>query len=445
MKIGMQTWGSHGDVRPFLALANGLHAAGHDVHLSIVAFTGGAWRHLPSRPGLLISCLDLPALDPLEIERIGRAAASLTNPVKQIATIMRLSFAPAEEAMFAAAQALCAESDVLVGHYFTHPLQTAAAHAGRSYVSVLLSHAGVPSDYSHPVGQPWIGKTGHRLLWWLTRRLLGRVLLPYPNRIRARLGMAPLTDIIGQSWLSPDLTLAAISPQIGARQPDWPDTVRLSGFLDRPDLGVDGALPPELDAFLAAGEAPVYMTFGSWMPRDGAEQAAALQLLTRAARLAGCRAIIQSDAAAACGFTSSDRILYVREAPHAAIFPHCRAVVHHGGAGTTQAATLAGAPSIVVAHISEQEHWARELRRLGIGAAPLTRRALSAVRLARRIRVAAETPGMRDRAAAIAARMQGEDGVAEAVRLIEQRFGAAAMRRAPPAQTGAEREATVAA
>lgn len=428
MKIGMQTWGSHGDIRPFLALADGLHAAGHDVHLSIAAFTEGAWRDLPSRPRLRISVLDHPALAPAEVQRISRTIAAIANPVKQMAAIMRLSFAPVEDAMFAAARALADESDMLVGHYFTHPLQTAADYARRPYVSVLLSHAGIPSAHSHPMGRPWMGTAGNRLLWHVTRRLVGGVLLPYPNRIRTGLGMPPLSDIIGQSWLSPGLTLAAISPQLVQRQPDWPDYLHLSGFLDRPDLGVDGALPAALERFLAAGEAPVYMTFGSWMPSDAAGQAQALHLLSRAARLAGCRAIIQGDAAHDCGFTSSDRILYVRQAPHAAVFPHCRAVVHHGGAGTTQAAALAGAPSIVVAHIGEQAHWASELRRLGVGAAALTRRRLGAVALARRIRVVAETPGMREKAAEIASQMRGEDGVTVAVRAIERRFGDGVMR-----------------
>jgi UDP:flavonoid glycosyltransferase YjiC (YdhE family) len=87
-----------------------------------------------------------------------------------------------------------------------------------------------------------------------------------------------------------------------------------------------------------------------------------LRLLTGAARLAGCRAIIQSPSAEACGFASGDDILYVATAPHHVIFPHCRAVVYHGGAGTTQSVMRAGKPSVVVANISEQEHWGRELR-----------------------------------------------------------------------------------
>jgi UDP:flavonoid glycosyltransferase YjiC (YdhE family) len=144
-------------------------------------------------------------------------------------------------------------------------------------------------------------------------------------------------------------------------------------------------------------------------------------LLTDAARAANCRAIIQCSDWSACGFSSDDRILYVAAAPHHQIFPHCMAIVHHGGAGTTQSATLAGKPSIVVANISEQEHWGRELKRIGIAGKPAKRRNASAAGIAAQIRHVRENPGMGERARRIGEAMQQEDGVAEAVRQIELR------------------------
>jgi len=60
------------------------------------------------------------------------------------------------------------------------------------------------------------------------------------------------------------------------------------------------------------------------------------------------------------------------------------AVVHHGGAGTTQSATLAGKPSVIIAHIGEQEYWGTELRRRGIAGKTLWRRRVTAAALARR-------------------------------------------------------------
>src|SRR5471032_2028872 len=423
MKIGLQTWGSHGDIRPFLALAEGLQRAGHDVSLLITCVDSAAYDGLASRHGVKIRAIASPVITPDEAERLGRAAYNTRNPMAQMAAILRLCFAPAEDAMFAAAQELCAGSDLLIGHYFMHPLQIAAERAGKPYVSVLLSHAAIPSAFNHPIGIPVLGRAGNRVLWWLTKLALNRAVRPYPNRLRKRLRMPPAGDVVTEVWISQLLTLVAVSPQICQLQPDWPSWIRVCGFLDMPNLALEGPVPETLAAFLAAGAEPVYMTFGSWMPRDVVNQRDTLRLLTKAAMLAGCRAIVQSPGWRECGFASSDQILYVSAAPHHVIFPLCQAVVHHGGAGTTQSATLAGQPSIVVAHISEQEHWGRELQRMGIAGQPEKRRSLTAQRLSDRLKFVLGRPDMKTKAAAIAAAMADENGVAAAVELIAQKFG----------------------
>ncbi|MGW8394619.1 glycosyltransferase [Pseudoduganella sp. HUAS MS19] len=423
MNIGMLTWGSHGDIRPFLALADGLQSAGHDVHLVITSLEAGTYDQVRSAEGAKITVLTPHTFSPEQAEAFGQAAYSIRDPMKQMAAILRIAFAPAEDAMFEAAQRLCAESDLLIGHYFMHPLQIAAEHAGLPYVSVLLSHAGVPSDYVNPLGLSMLGRHGNRLLWWLTRTLLNRTLRHYPDRLRKQLGMAPMRDIVSDVWVSRHLALVAVSPQLCPRQPDWPESIQVCGFLDRPNCELEGVLPPSLAGFLAGGEAPVYMTFGSWMPKDIKGQTSALRLLTDAARKANCRAIIQCSDWQACGFGPDDRIMYVAAAPHHQIFPHCQAIVHHGGAGTTQSATLAGKPSIVVANLSEQEHWGRELQRIGIAGKPAKRRNVTAASLAAQIRQLRSAPAMGERARRVGAAMRQEHGVAQAVRQIEILIG----------------------
>ena len=342
VKIGMQTWGSHGDIRPFLALAEGLQSAGHEVTLLITCVDSRAYEGIVSPFGVKIRVIASPVLDPEEAEALGRTVYNTRNPMTQLANLLRLSFDPVEETMFEAAQALSAESDLLIGHYFSFPLQVAAEQAGRPYISVLLSHSAVPSQFNNPFCWQWVGKTGNRFIWWLTRSALNKVLLPYSNRLRSRFNMPLTLDVVNEVWLSKHLTLVAISAQICARQRDWPSTIQVCGFLDMPNLQLEGQLPESLATFLAAGDAPVYMTFGSWMPRDLPNQRDTLSLLTEAARLAGCRAMIQAPNWRECGFESSQQFLYLDAAPHHRIFPHCRAVVHHGGAGTTQSSTLAG-------------------------------------------------------------------------------------------------------
>lgn len=425
MKIGMQTWGSHGDIRPFLALAEGLQAAGHEVTLLMTCFDSDIYSNVTSINGVNIKLIASPVISVEEAEKISRLVYGIRDPMKQVATILRLGFEPVEDQMFAAAQQLSKDNDLLIAHYFMHPLQIAAEKEQKPYISVVLANIVVPSVYSNPLGFNGLGQWGHRLIWWITRFSINRVLLHYPNRLRKQLGMPPTRDILTQVWMSPHLTLLAVSPQFCQRQPDWPASVQVCGFLDTPDLSnltIEGVIPPSLKAFLDAGESPVYMTFGSWMPNDIASQTATLRLLTDAAKRAGCRAIIQSPSWQDCGFASDDQVFYLSAAPHYAIFPHCHAIVHHGGAGTTQSTTRSGKPSIVVAHLSEQEHWGRELRRMGIAGKFLRRRNLSASQLARQIKYVLDTPGLSVKASAIAAAMRIENGVDEAVKLIQQKF-----------------------
>jgi sterol 3beta-glucosyltransferase len=426
MKIGLQTWGSHGDVRPFLALAEGLQRAGHTVTLVITCVDSDAYGRMVSPSGVELRVVASPALPPGDADQIGAVIFDTRDPMRQLTQILRLCFAPVEAQMHAAAQRLCEECELLIGHMLMHPLRAAADRAGRPYASVMLSHAVVPSACDHMLHVPGTGKAGNRLLWWLTRLAINHALKADTNRRRAAEGLPPVRDIVDEVWLSPSLTLVAVSPHIAVRQPDWPAAVHVSGFLNMPNIAVEGEIPAHLHAFLAAGEAPVYMTLGSWMPPDREWQGSTLRLLTEAARLAGCRAIIQGSDAQGCGFVSTGDVLYVTAAPHQAIFPHCCAVLHHGGAGTTQSATLAGKPSVVVAHIGEQEHWGRELRRLGIAGKPVLRRKTTAAGLAKLIRQVRETPAMTGAAIAAGAAMRKEDGVAAAVDLVNSVFGRAA-------------------
>lgn len=416
MKIGMQTWGSHGDVRPFLALAAGLQAAGHEVTLVITTIDMDAYAQVGAARGVKVVAVGEPIIPADEAARILREIYAVKDPMRQVAALMRLMFAPVEDEMFAASRRLCAENDLLIGHHILHPLQVAAQHAGKPYVSVFLSHVSLPTEHAHPLAK--FGRPGNRLLWWLTRVMLNRALLHYPNRLRRQLGMTPARDLLDDVWLATPLALIGVSPTICEHRPDWPASVHVCGFLDMPNVEVEGTVPPALDGFLAAGAPPVYMTLGSWMPEDLAAETETLTLFTAAARLAGCRAIVQSPSAQACGFTSDNDILYVTAAPHHLIFPRCAAVVHHGGAGTTQSATLAGKPSVVIAHLNEQEHWAAELRRLGIAGKVLKRRSVTARTLAERITQVLKAPGMAVKAAQVGAAMRNENGVEAAVELI---------------------------
>lgn len=155
MKIGMQAWGSHGDIRPMLALAEGLQAAGNEVHLVLTCVDSDAYRHIVSPQGVRISVLASPVVEPAKGEEFSRIAYTMRNPVAQMAALLRVAYAPVEDRMFEAARQLCRESDLLIGHYFMHPLQIAAQEAGRPHVA-----CGHPERFQPSVRQRRVEQDG---------------------------------------------------------------------------------------------------------------------------------------------------------------------------------------------------------------------------------------------------------------------------------------------
>jgi vancomycin aglycone glucosyltransferase len=107
--------------------------------------------------------------------------------------------------------------------------------------------------------------------------------------------------------------------------------------------------------------------------------------------------------------------LSIGEANLQALFTRVDAIVHHGGAGTTTLAALAGAPQVVIPQMYDQHYWARRVQEIGIGVAHAPG-APTTASLARALEDALR-PGVADRARSIAAdvRRDGADTAAAQV------------------------------
>jgi len=416
MKIGVQAWGSEGDIRPLVAIGHGLVQRGHEVEL---VYTDIADRHygaVAAALGMTARAVATPVIaSETELYEIGLTAINTSNPLIQGKMVFDRLLRPVEDAIFDAAVDLCRRSDLLVTHLLLNQARAAAELAGIPAVSVTFAHSLVPSRHIHPEGLPRLGETGNAVGWALARFVLNRVMLGPVNDFRRRAGVPPVKDLLLDGWASHLLNLIAVSPAICSRPPDWPRWNQVCGFL-APPATMHEQIPAELDTFLNAGEPPVFIGFGSLMPVSSSYLAESVALMTEAARLAGCRAIIQAEVPP----EQHDRCVIVGRSPHAQIFPRCAAVVHHCGAGTTHTTLKAGVPSVCVPHVSDQFGWADELHRLGVAPAAVPRRTLTAAKLARRLQEALAAPDMRTKAAAIANRMKNDDGPARAAELIEQ-------------------------
>lgn len=191
------------------------------------------------------------------------------------------------------------------------------------------------------------------------------------NAFRRRIGLpAARTPLPGR------LRRAGV-PQIQAYDPamvpglaeEWGSAKPIVGFFDLPPadragLGELTATEPGLAAWLTAGTPPVFISFGS-MPLTDPD--AVVATLRAACRRAGARALIAVGERRGPDPDDPD-VYFTGPADHASVLPHCRAAIHHGGAGTTGATLRAGLPTLICAVTADQPFWGDRVRALGVGA-----------------------------------------------------------------------------
>jgi UDP:flavonoid glycosyltransferase YjiC (YdhE family) len=129
-------------------------------------------------------------------------------------------------------------------------------------------------------------------------------------------------------------------------------------------------LPTDADgeaaSWIAAGTPPIYFGFGSTPVQSPADTIA---MIAAACTELGERALIYSGATGSHGISHPDHVKLVGPVNYATIFPSCRAVVHHGGAGTTAAGLRAGVPMLVLWDVADQPLWGAQVTRMKVGRA----------------------------------------------------------------------------
>jgi UDP:flavonoid glycosyltransferase YjiC (YdhE family) len=417
VRIGIQTWGSEGDIRPFIALGAALTSRGHQVELLYTEISQRKYEHVAAALGFTARAIASPVIADREKEyQVGLAAIGARDEFSQGLVIFRELLDPVVEPIYEAGLDLCSRSDLLIHHFILHPSRAAADKTGTPQMTVAFAHMLTPSRYIHPSGLPNVGEWANRLEWAIASFALNRTLLKKTNRFRGDKGLPPLGDLLREAWASPHLHLLASSPAFLDRPADWPDAIQMSGFLELPSHQHE-TLAPEVDAFLNSGAPPVFMGFGSLMPASGEHLVETVQVFAEAASRANVRAIVQAE----IDRPSTDRVLFIKRAPHKVVFPRCAAVVHHAGAGTTHTTLRAGTPSVPVPHVSDQFLWSKELLRLGAAPKAIRRTKWSARALGDRIKETVGNSKMKQAALAMSERMKNDNGPERAADLIESR------------------------
>ncbi|MDO9354879.1 MAG: glycosyltransferase [Solirubrobacteraceae bacterium] len=420
MKVSLLAVGTRGDTQPCAALGVRLRERGHEVSIvaphnyeSLIVDAGLEYRPLEFDPAKIVQ------------SEVGQELLS-SGPAGFVKNFRKVVGPIAGQIMQDCA-AGSADADVIVA--------SPAGGLGRH----ISEHLGVPQVLMHfqpsePTGafaNPLLrgrdlGRTANRASYRALERITGLALRTVLNDARHRiLGLPPLTgDTFGLDRQEGIPVLCGASPLVVPRPLDWPAHVHLTGAWTMPPSGHLGA---DLEAFLDAGPAPVWVGFGS-MESDDPDALGGT--VVAAARAAGMRVVVQG--LPVTDVMRGDDVHIVGETEHVTAFPRMAAIVHHGGAGTTAAALGAGVPSVVCPFFGDQPYWADRVAAIGVGPAPLPQKKLSASRLSRAIWQATHDEEMARRARGLGQALAREDGAALAAALIEERVAGIPARRFRP-------------
>lgn len=408
MKICIMTFGTRGDVQPYVALGRGLQAAGHAVTIATLA----EFTSLVTDYGLQHDVLRGDYLKAAQAAEQQSAAGKRRNPLKLLRQYIKMARETLADEWTSAqkAEVLIYNSAALGGYHIAEKM---GIPAFASHPAPLYSPTReFPSPFFPFRNLGPFNKLSHRLFAAIGPAMYRR---PIREWRRDVLGLPPAT---GEDRLhgKPVTKLYAYSQAVLPRPADWDESSVVTGywFLDAPR---DWQPDPALVRFLQAGPPPVYVGFGSMFMLGGARKT---EIVLKALRLAGQRGVLATGWGGLTAEKSSDDIFVLEAVPHDWLFPQVAAVVHHGGAGTTGAALRAGKPTVVCPLVGDQSFWGRRVAALGVGPSPISLRQFASEKLADAIAMAVADQGVRQRAPALGAIIRAEDGVGNAVALINR-------------------------
>ena len=402
--------GSYGDVNPYIGIGVALKARGHRVTVA----TSGYFEDLVRRQGL--EFLELGTRD--EFLRLVNHP-DLWRPLRSFFLIYRDGVLPSLRPMYQLIKdhAVAGET-VVVGSVLALGARMAQEKLGISFVSMHLQPAVFRSAIRPPLlpGLHWMRQCPPwavaKIYRWVDV-IVDRVLAPEINRFRAELGLPAVHRIIDQWWHSPLRVIGLFPEWFGSPAPDWPKQTRLTGFPLYDGASVEKA-PPELEAFLADGPAPVIFTPGSAMSQGSSF----FKESVRACEILGCRGILLTKFPASVPRQLPAHVRCFGYVPFSQVLPRAAAFVHHGGIGTTAQALAAGVPQLVMPLTHDQPDNAARVKDFGV-ALVIDPGQYQARRVAECLKELLDNPKYRERSQTLRRNFEGVDPLLETCLLIE--------------------------
>ncbi|NQT04331.1 MAG: glycosyltransferase family 1 protein [Planctomycetes bacterium] len=421
MNVFIITFGSRGDVQPYVALGKGLKTAGHTVTIC----TCSSFESFITDHGLNYGYAadDLMKLmDSVEGRDAMENTVGVFGTLKTMIKMMKQAKPINRQMMidsWKAAQG--ADPDIVLFNSKALGAVSIAEKLGVPVMMALPQPMVVPTAEYPTIGLPnwniggWYNKLTYKLVHLGYRAYKGMV-----NEFRRNiLGLDKFPSSSGLLYMADGRSIPVLhsfSKHVVPRPNDWPDNTYVTGywFLNRLDEWEPSV---ELKAFLDKGEASIYVGFGSMAGRNPQRL---MRIVIEALKQTNKRGIIASGWGGLAVGDLPDTIFKIDKAPHDWLFPRMAAVVHHGGAGTTAAGLRAGCPTIVCPFFGDQPFWGRCVRALGVGSEPIPQKKLTVEKLSAAIREVTVSQTIRQNAEALGEKIRNEDGIANAVAIFER-------------------------
>ncbi|XP_057534860.1 sterol 3-beta-glucosyltransferase UGT80A2 isoform X2 [Amaranthus tricolor] len=412
LQIVMLIVGTRGDVQPFIAIGKKLQDYGHRVRLAthanfkeFVLTSGLEFFPLGGDPKILAGYMvknkgflpSGPSEIPIQRNQMKEIIYSLLPACKEPDMDTHVPFK---------ADAIIANPPAY-GH--TH-----VAEALKIPIHIFFTMPWTPTcEFPHPlsrVKQP----AGYRLSYQIVDSMIWLGIRDMINDVRKKkLKLRPVTYLSGSQGSESDVPHGYIwSPHLVPKPKDWGPKVDVVGFCFL-DLASNYEPPQDLVNWLNSGPKPVYVGFGS-LPVQEPEKMT--EIIVEALERTGQRGIINKGWGGLGNLAEPKESIYLLDnCPHDWLFPHCAAVVHHGGAGTTAAGLKAACPTTIVPFFGDQPFWGERVHARRVGPSPIPIDEFSLDKLVEAIKYMLD-PQVKERAIELSKAMENEDGVTGAVK-----------------------------
>ena len=416
-RIVVTTFGSTGDLNPFIALGLVLRSRGHDVIFAVEA-NFQEQLSLLGFPVRLLTGDQEKALAPFRHQIFNNE-----QPLTSLKLLMDHYILPTLPEKVVELREICQQADLLISVAPQFAASIVADLLHLPLVSVILTPSTLPS--ASIAAQPLsihlpasLQRLSNRFSWFVGGLFLRQIVDKPINNLRRTFHVPPRSNLMWTGNLSQRLTALAVSSAFLSRPGDWPESLKMTGFCfwDRP---VDWQFSETLKTFFRGDKPVVAVTAGSVAPEERALFLSYYQTSIESILACGARALVINAPENIAFSEQRDEVLQLPFVPFSEVFPACAAVIHHGGIGTIAQCLRAGVPSLVVPGGVDQPFNAAQVVQRKAGRW-IPRKHYSMRRAEHALKALLTTPDYGKRVREIQAQILQEDGVATLCSAVQQ-------------------------